>query len=66
MVSSSSTRGSQPSARAGAGLAAVRREVDEALARGDFVRPDDRVIAVMSVLGALLGLPVLAIVLAQG
>ena len=43
-----------------------RREVDEALARGEFVRPDDRVIALMTVLGALLGLLVLAIVLAQG
>jgi putative membrane protein len=43
-----------------------RREVDEALERGDFVRPDDRVIALMTILGALLGLLVLAIVLAQG
>jgi putative membrane protein len=43
-----------------------RREIDDALARGDFVSPDDRVIAVMTVLGALLGLLVLAIVLAQG
>jgi putative membrane protein len=42
-----------------------RREVDEALARGDFVRPDDRVIALMTILGALLGLLVLAIVLAE-
>jgi putative membrane protein len=42
-----------------------RREVDEALMRGDFVRPDNRVIALMTVLGALLGLLVLAIVLAQ-
>jgi putative membrane protein len=48
------------------GYAAVRRkEVDEALARGDFVRPDDRVIAFMTVLGALLGLLVLGIVLAE-
>ncbi len=43
-----------------------RREVDEALARGEFVRSDDRVIGVMTVLGALLGLLVLGIVLAQG
>ncbi len=43
-----------------------RREVEEALARGEFVRPDDRVIAAMTVLGALLGLFVLAIVIAQG
>jgi hypothetical protein len=43
-----------------------RRQVDEALSRGDFVRPDDRVIAFMTFLGAALGLLVLAIVLAQG
>lgn len=43
-----------------------RREVDEALVRGDFVRSDDRVIALMTILGALLGLLVLAIVLAEG
>lgn len=43
-----------------------RREVDEALARGDFVRQDDRVIALMTILGALLGLLVLAIVVAEG
>jgi putative membrane protein len=43
-----------------------RREVDEALARGEFVGPDDRVIALMTAIGAVLGLLVLAIVLAQG
>jgi putative membrane protein len=43
-----------------------RREVEEALARGDFVRSDDRVIALMTILGALLGLFVLGIVLAEG
>ena len=43
-----------------------RREVDAALARGEFVRSDDRVIAVMTGLGALLGVLVLAIVLAEG
>ncbi|HEY2571219.1 MAG TPA: DUF202 domain-containing protein [Solirubrobacteraceae bacterium] len=43
-----------------------RREVDDALARGEFARPDERVIALMTVLGAMLGLLVLAIVLAQG
>jgi putative membrane protein len=49
------------------GYAAVRRrEVDEALARGDFVRPDDRVIALMTALGALLGLFVLVIVVVEG
>jgi putative membrane protein len=49
------------------GYAAVRRhEVDEALARGEFVRPDDRVIAVMTALGALLGLFVLVIVIVEG
>jgi putative membrane protein len=49
------------------GYAAVRRrEVDEALARGDFVRPDDRLIAFMTALGALLGLFVLVIVIVEG
>jgi len=49
------------------GYAAVRRrEVDEALARGEFVRPDDRVIALMTALGGLLGLFVLVIVVAEG
>jgi inner membrane protein YidH len=43
-----------------------RREVDDALARGEFVRPDDRVISLMTVLGALLGVLVLVIVLAEG
>jgi putative membrane protein len=43
-----------------------RREVDEALARGDFVRPDDRVIAFMTALGALLGLFVLVVVIVEG
>jgi putative membrane protein len=43
-----------------------RREVDAALARGEFVRSDDRVIALMTILGALLGLLVLAIVLVEG
>jgi putative membrane protein len=48
------------------GYAAVRRkEVDEALARGDFVRPDDRVIALMTALGTLLGLLLLVIVLTE-
>ena len=48
------------------GYAAIRRkEVDDALARGEFVRSDDRLIAFMTVLGALLGLLVLGIVLAQ-
>jgi putative membrane protein len=42
-----------------------RREVEEALARGDFAPPDDRVIALMTGVGSLLGLLVLAIVLAQ-
>ena len=49
------------------GYAAIRRrEVDAALARGDFVRPDDRVIAFMTALGALLGLLVLVIVIVEG
>ncbi len=43
-----------------------RREVEQALQRGDFVRPDDRVIAAMTIFGALLGVLVLAIVVAEG
>jgi putative membrane protein len=42
-----------------------RREVQGALARGEFVHSDHRVIAFMTVFGGLLGLLVLAIVLAQ-
>ena len=49
------------------GYAAIRRrEVDDALARGEFASPDDRVIAVMTALGALLGLLLLVIVLVEG
>ncbi len=49
------------------GYAAIRRrEVDDALARGDFVRPDDRLIAFMTALGALLGVFVLVIVVVEG
>jgi putative membrane protein len=49
------------------GYAAIRRrEVDDALARGEFASPDDRVIAVMTTLGALLGLLLLVIVIVEG
>jgi putative membrane protein len=48
------------------GYAAVRRkEIEVALARGEFVHSDDRLIAFMTVLGTLLGLLVLGIVLAE-
>jgi putative membrane protein len=48
------------------GYAAVRRkEIEVALARGEFVHSDDRLIAFMTVLGSLLGLLVLGIVLAE-
>jgi len=43
-----------------------RREIEEALARGDFLGPDDRVIGLMTILGASLGVLLLAIVLAEG
>jgi putative membrane protein len=42
-----------------------RREIERALERGGFVAPDDRVIAVMTLLGASLGLLVLVIVLVR-
>jgi uncharacterized membrane protein YidH (DUF202 family) len=49
------------------GYAAVRRrEVDRALARGEFARPDDRVVLLMTALGALLGLLVIVVVIAEG
>jgi putative membrane protein len=43
-----------------------RREIEEALERGDFLGPDDRVIGLMTILGASLGVLLLAIVLAEG
>lgn len=43
-----------------------RREIDTALERGDFVRTDERIIAFMTGFGALLGLFLLGIVLAEG
>jgi putative membrane protein len=49
------------------GYAAVRRrEVDRALARGEFAQPDDRVVLLMTALGALLGLLVIVVVIAEG
>jgi len=42
-----------------------RREIDRALERGEFIRTDERFIAFMTVIGALLGLFLLAIVLAE-
>ncbi|HEX3911245.1 MAG TPA: DUF202 domain-containing protein [Solirubrobacteraceae bacterium] len=49
------------------GYAALRRrEVERALERGEFARPDDRVVLVMTTLGALLGLLVLVIVIVEG
>jgi putative membrane protein len=42
-----------------------RREIDGALERGDLIRTDERMIAFMTVVGALLGLFLLVIVLAD-
>ncbi len=47
------------------GYAYVRhREIEEALARGEFIAPDRRVVAVLAAAGVVLGLLVLAIVVA--
>lgn len=46
------------------GYATIRhRHVEQALARGEFARPDDRVMAAITAAGILLGLVVLAIVI---
>jgi putative membrane protein len=42
-----------------------QRQVDRALDRGDFERPDDRLIGVLTVAGLLLGLATLVIVVAE-
>ena len=39
-----------------------QREVDEAIARGDYVRPDDRLVTALAVTGVVLGLALLAVV----
>lgn len=41
------------------------REVDEALARGDWARPDDRVIGVLAAAGIVLGLLTVALLVYQ-
>jgi uncharacterized membrane protein YidH (DUF202 family) len=40
------------------------KEVEQALARGDFVAPDERLIAVLAACGIVLGLLVLVIIAA--
>jgi putative membrane protein len=48
------------------GYAFIRhRRVDRALARGEFAPPEERLIAVLAVIGVLLGLLVLVIVATQ-
>jgi putative membrane protein len=42
------------------------REVDAAIARGEFERPDERFIGLLAAVGVLLGLALLAIVAAGG
>ena len=41
------------------------RQVERALARGEFAHPDDRVIAAITAIGIVLGLVVLAIVVGE-
>ncbi len=49
------------------GYASVRhRQVERALARGEFAGPDDRLTGALAVVGVVLGLLILAIVLLEG
>ena len=43
-----------------------QRQVEHAVARGEYVRPDERWLAVLTVAGVLLGLALLVIVLVEG
>jgi putative membrane protein len=43
-----------------------QRAVERAIARGEYVRPDERVIAALTAIGVLLGLALLIIIIAQG
>lgn len=48
------------------GFATIRhRQVERALARGDYARPDDRVVAAFTAAGIVLGLLVLGIVVGE-
>jgi putative membrane protein len=42
-----------------------QRAVEEAVARGEYARPDERLLAVLTAVGMLLGLALLAIVVAE-
>jgi uncharacterized membrane protein YidH (DUF202 family) len=42
------------------------RLVEQAVARGDYVRPDERVLGSLTAIGVLLGLAVLLIVVIEG
>jgi putative membrane protein len=42
------------------------REVDDAITRGDFARPGDRLVAALSGLGAALGILLVIVLLAEG
>jgi putative membrane protein len=42
------------------------REVDEAIRRGEFAHPGDRVVAALSGVGAALGILLVAVLLAEG
>ena len=43
-----------------------QRQVERAVARGEYVRPDERWLGVLTVVGVLLGLGLLVIVLVEG
>lgn len=43
-----------------------QRMVDEAIGRGEFVRPDERLTALLTAVGILVGLALLVIVLVEG
>ncbi len=42
------------------------RAVDEAIGRGEFVRPDERLSAVLTAVGILMGVALLVLVVAEG
>ncbi len=43
-----------------------QRMVDEAIARGEFARPDDRLIALLTAVGILAGVALLVVVVVEG
>jgi uncharacterized membrane protein YidH (DUF202 family) len=41
------------------------REVERAISRGEFARPDDRLVAVLAIAGTLLGVALMVVLLAE-